>query len=625
MTRHSAWDDQPVPQASGRFGLRILATTDLHMHLVGHNYYTDQPDATTGLVHTATLIRQARSEAEAMGHAVLLVDNGDFLQGTPMGEIAIDHETSPHPIMAAFGALGYDAIGLGNHDFDFGPDALIRVLRDAPCPVLCSNLVGEAPGIEAATRRRFALPGGADDLTVGLLSVLPPQTLQWNAHHMLGRYEIEDMVEAARRTAAALKRDGCDLVVALAHTGLAAGCSDSRDENAAIPIAALTDIDAVVAGHTHQQLPGPAHLGIEAVDARRGRIHGTAVVMPGHAGTHLGLIDLILARNDDGWHIETADVSLRPAAGKPATSGDEATADPVLETLLAPLHCDTRTALQTPVGRTDRRLHSYFTLCGPDHGLALIASAQAHAVAPFVEAAGLGDVPLLSVAAPCKFGARAGPGAYTDVPAGPVLMRHISDLTVFIDEIRVLRLTFGAVLEWLEMSAGQLGRIPATDGGHVLIPEDVVGYNFDVMHGLRYQIDPTLPARYGPDGGLLDPAASRVRDVTFRGSAMRTEDPCLVVTNSYRSGGGGRFAMAETAPLVPIPPVEVHHALRAYIAAPPEAPGYAPPWRLTAPKGTSAGILTGPPAGTLLDEIDWMRPEDLGLDARGFRRLRLRF
>ena len=83
--------------------------------------------------------------------------------------------------------------------------------------------------------------------------------------------------------------------------------------------------------------------------------------------------------------------------------------------------------------------------------------------------------------------------------------------------------------------------------------------------------------------------------------------------------------MAETAPLVPIPPVEVHHALRAYIAAPPEAPGYAPPWRLTAPTGTSAGILTGPPAGTLLDEIDWMRPEDLGLDARGFRRLRLRF
>ncbi|MEY8842649.1 bifunctional metallophosphatase/5'-nucleotidase, partial [Cribrihabitans sp. XS_ASV171] len=117
--------------------LRLLATSDLHMHLVSHDYYADQPDPGVGLARTAGLIRWARRESEDA--LCLLVDNGDSLQGTPLGALAAEAD-APHPLMAAFDALGYDAIGLGNHDFNFGLDRLDRMLVQAPCPVLCANL-----------------------------------------------------------------------------------------------------------------------------------------------------------------------------------------------------------------------------------------------------------------------------------------------------------------------------------------------------------------------------------------------------------------------------------------------------------------------------------------------------
>ena len=126
MIRPQAQDDGPDRPGDGRFGLRILATTDLHMHLSAHNYFTDRPAPGTGLVHLASLVRAARAEARARGDAVLLLDNGDSLQGTPMEDLPL-HPPPPgpdgepaHPMMLAMAELGYDAIGLGNHDFDFG-------------------------------------------------------------------------------------------------------------------------------------------------------------------------------------------------------------------------------------------------------------------------------------------------------------------------------------------------------------------------------------------------------------------------------------------------------------------------------------------------------------------------
>ena len=113
-----------------RASLRLLATTDVHVHLLAHDYYADRA-AVFGLAKTATLIAAARAEARN----TVLLDNGDFLQGNPLGDYVITElssegaSTSTHPAIRAMNRLRYDAACLGNHEFNYGLDLLERALQ----------------------------------------------------------------------------------------------------------------------------------------------------------------------------------------------------------------------------------------------------------------------------------------------------------------------------------------------------------------------------------------------------------------------------------------------------------------------------------------------------------------
>ena len=103
--------------------LRVLATTDLHAHLFSYNYYANRPDNRVGLARLAASIVQARAECPN----ILLFDNGDTFQGAPLGDAALSDlmpRALAHPMVAAMNGLGYDAATLGNHDFDYGIEAL---------------------------------------------------------------------------------------------------------------------------------------------------------------------------------------------------------------------------------------------------------------------------------------------------------------------------------------------------------------------------------------------------------------------------------------------------------------------------------------------------------------------
>ncbi len=118
--------------STGLFYLRILATTDLHVHITPWDYYADHPSVTSGLSRTATLIAAARAEAGTC----LLLDNGDFLNGSPMGDLVAERGLDPviHPMIAAMNALDYDAATLGNHEFSSGLPFLLHHLAKASFP-----------------------------------------------------------------------------------------------------------------------------------------------------------------------------------------------------------------------------------------------------------------------------------------------------------------------------------------------------------------------------------------------------------------------------------------------------------------------------------------------------------
>ena len=120
--------------------LRIMETTDLHVHVFPYDYYADKPNDTMGLARTASIIDQIRAEATN----AILVDNGDFLQGNPMGDyIAYERgmkEGDVHPVIKAMNTLGYDCSTLGNHEFNYGLDFMFKVLAGSNFPFVCANL-----------------------------------------------------------------------------------------------------------------------------------------------------------------------------------------------------------------------------------------------------------------------------------------------------------------------------------------------------------------------------------------------------------------------------------------------------------------------------------------------------
>ncbi|WP_417473097.1 5'-nucleotidase C-terminal domain-containing protein [Leisingera sp.] len=618
--------DKPPARTSGR--LRVLATTDLHCHLLGHDYYADRADPAVGLSRVASLIAEERAEAAARGEVCLLVDNGDGFQGAPLGDIE-PGSTRPHPLAVAFDVLGYDAVGLGNHDFDIGLERLSRVLADVRCPVLCSNLWAARPGLHlpfgeaAILERQLDSCPDLPPVRIGLLSVLPPQTLVWGGRGLQGQLRATGIVDTAAEQAWRLKTEGCDVVLALAHTGLgddggalsAAGGGDST-ENALEQLAALPPIDALVGGHTHLTLPDPAH----PLDK--------PVVMPGAHGSHLGVLDLDLRYGDGGWRLVSGQARLRPVAckGNAGVIQSLAAESPELVAALSQDHQRTQERMRQPAGSSDVAMHSYFTFFAPDRGLALVAAAQAAAVRPLLAQSAAGELPLLSAVAPCKFGGRAGPQFYTDISAGDLSARNIADLQIFPNELRVVTVSGGQLLDWLEMSAGLFNRLTPGRSGQLLADPARAGHNFDVMFGLQYRIDPSQPPRFSATGERINPQARRIRELRWRGHPVDPEQKFAVAANSYRVRGGGSFRMLHEAEELSLPPLLIRDAVRDYLQGrlktdPLEAAPY--PWKLASLPGARAVAVTGPGAARHLAELPAGLAVPRGFNEQGFWELEL--
>ncbi|MCB4456652.1 5'-nucleotidase C-terminal domain-containing protein [Leisingera sp. McT4-56] len=606
------------PRTAG--AVHVLATTDLHCNLLSHDYYANRPDPAIGLSRVATLIAQARARAAREGAAALLVDNGDGFLGAPLGDIQ-PGAAGPHPLVRAFQVLEYDAAGLGNHDFDFGLEALAEVLQDAPCPVLCSNLTAAQPGLRlpfapaAVLERQIPTCLDLPPVRIGLLSVLPPQTLTWCRQVLAGQLQATGIVEAAAAQARQLKAQGCDLVLALAHTGLAAAGGESS-ENALEQLAALPDIDALVGGHTHLTLPDPQHT------------FAKPVVMPGAHGSHLGVIRLELEYTGNGWRPAGGSASLQPVAQQTQARAVQplASEDPGLVRALAEDHARTLERMREPAGHSPVAMHSYFTFFAPDRGLALVGSAQAAAARLLLQGTAAEGLPLLSAAAPCKFGGRSGPFFYTDIAAGVLCNRNIADLQIFPNELRVILVSGAQLRDWLEMSAGLFNRILPGSSGRRLTDPHRAGHNFDVIFGLSYQIDLTRPPRFSAAGERLSPEACRIANLSWNGRPVAPDQRFAVAVNSYRASGGGRFRMLQAAEEQPVPPVRIRQAIRDYIAGrlPPEPLAEAPyPWRLAPVPGASAVAVTGPGAAEHMEELPAGLATPRGFSSSGFWELEL--
>lgn len=583
------------PKAS----LRLLATTDLHAQLVPWDLYADRPLPGRGLSCLAIEIAKARAEAGG----ALLFDNGDFLTGNPLADAVPDPEASDgeNPVIRAMNHLRYDAVCLGNHEFSRGLEHLEQALAGARFPVLAAN-VRRASG-EFAYLPHVMLTADAVDaagvlhpVLVGVTAALPPQTMIWEKYHLAGRLIIGDILAALRGQVREMRAAGAEVIVVLAHSGMAAeggGLSRMR-ANVAQAVAGLPGVDVVVAGHTHDALPP------EPVESGK----GTALVLPGSLASHLGVVDLDLALVRGRWRVLGHRAELRSvAAGGPPPE------DAYISGLASPVLARIRKHLDTVVGQAELRLDTHFALIGRSPALRFVGQAiRDHLtglLGPQAQGAGL---PILAAVAATRSGGRGGAANYALIPPGPVRERDLGSLMPFDDRLAATEISGAELIRWLDHAAAIFRQVVPGAQDAPLVDPDVPGFLFDTVEGLSYRIDLSLPV--GP---------GRIRDLTHAGHPVRRTDRFLLATSSHRLGGGGGFPLPPPRREIALPPARLRDILRAAVRLPiqPQA-RLSPAWSFMPMPGTSVVLDTA--AEALAAERD-LTP--LGPAPGGFQRFRL--
>ncbi|MEP4197143.1 MAG: 5'-nucleotidase C-terminal domain-containing protein [Aliishimia sp.] len=586
--------------------LRILATSDLHMHLVSHDYYANSNRHDLGLQALSGTIKRLRLDAQKNGGACLLVDNGDLLQGTPLGDHLVQHPhlTSPHPVAKVMDAMGYDVLGLGNHDLDYGLPYLAQFARSMSAPLLSSNthLTEPTDWLHTST----ILPAGS--LKVGVLSVLPTRTSTWVHSHLFGIATFSDMEATVSETASRLRKDGADLVLALAHTGI----GTYQDENALSRIAASGDVDALVGGHTHVLFPDLNATEVPGADMLSGHLHGIPTIMPGFAGEVLGCIDLHLVQSTKGtWNIQSSKAHLAPAQAAPQV--------PELAAI-APAHRATCAALDEVLGETCVPLTSYFALVQPTPMLALIASAKMQAIDLARQGTEFASLPLLAATSPDRAGGHIGAHNYADIPSGPLQRRQIAQMHVFPNDIWGVPVSGLELRRWLERSA-TIFTHPLDLSRKGLLSHEVPPFDFDIIFGVTYGIDPTSLPQFDANGNCLNPNTSRIEDLRYQGQLIRDQDRFFVATKSYRACGGGYFPGLTPERTMLRPNLPVSQVVQDFVQSR-RVPKITPPWRMsTKARGLKTWFETGPGAIPHLNDIAGYSPETpIELDS-GFLRI----
>ena len=481
--------------------LTILHTSDLHGSVLPFNDFANRPTMRGSLAQVATAVTEIRESAT---NPVLVLDSGDTIQGSPFEQFVNLRWGEGSPTVEAMNLIGYDAMAVGNHEYNFGLEVLRAAEEKAEFPWLSANAVDSKTG-EPAFRPYLVVDAGP--LKVGLLGLITPNVPGWEKPENYAGIAFQPMHQAARHWVPVLReKEGCDLVVVLAHTGFEVdpetGEADgTAHENFISRLTLVPGIDLLLTGHTHE-------------DIAPHEVNGVIVSQPAARARMLTRIDLRLAKKNsvwfvDGWQGSNLEMS-------------SVEADPKIVNAFTEAHQRVAAALDGPTGEVTGEIAVDRCRIEDCSAVDLLHSVQLEA-----SGAQLSLASLLNEHTP-------------PLRPGPVSWRWIHSFYVYSNTLEAVKLTGAQVRDVLEHAARYYDGLDCSgpDGCIVLTDSGIPPYNVDSMAGIRYRIDPTRPE------------GSRVRDLYFNGSPLDLDETFTVVCNSYRSAGGGLFPHLAEAEVV---------------------------------------------------------------------------
>ncbi|MEV7015461.1 5'-nucleotidase C-terminal domain-containing protein [Streptomyces sp. NPDC093991] len=534
-----------------RYALTVMGTTDLHGHVFNWDYfkdaeYQDKDGNAQGLARVSTLVNRIREERGREN--TLLLDAGDTIQGTPLAYYyakvdPITAEGGPvHPMAQAMNAIGYDAVALGNHEFNYGIETLRAFEEQCDFPLLGANALDARtlkPAFPPYFVKKFHVRG-APPVKVAVLGLTNPGIAIWDKAYVRGKLTFPGLEEQAARWVPKLRSMGADVVVVSAHSGTS-GTSSYGDqlphvENAAADVARrVPGIDAILVGHAHAEIAE-----LRVTNERTGR--EVVLSEPLCYAERLTLFDVELVLERGRWRVESVRASLRDAA-----SVED---DPRITRLLGDEHARVVAYVNQVVGTATETLTTVEARYKDAPVIDLISKVQEDVVREALAGTEHAALPVLSQASPFS--------RTSEIPAGEVTVRDLSGLYVY-DNTLVAKLMTGAqVRAYLEYSAEYFVRTAAdapVDVERLTNANGRPDYNYDYVSGVTYDID------------IARPAGSRIRNLRFDGAPVDDAQRFVLAVNNYRANGGGAFPHVASAPELWAESTEIRTRIAEWVTA----------------------------------------------------------
>jgi 2',3'-cyclic-nucleotide 2'-phosphodiesterase / 3'-nucleotidase len=494
---------------SRQVDITLLVTTDLHGNIYPYDYLTGR-QADRGLAKIATLINEERRKAPDS----ILIDCGDTIQGAPLesvyqqwvrtGKFPFNLKPSSplkaDPMMLAMNHLRYDAMTVGNHEFNFGLKNLEKARSDARFPWISANAKADS----TSGRKPFA-PYALKTVAgvkVAIIGLTTPAVPSWEKPENFKDYRFADAKQSVTEAIADARKHKPDLIVVAAHAGLERDLKtgvpregDQHRENMVHQIAAeVPGIDAIVFGHTHQQLA-------------EYRIGDVLLMQPKNWGISLGRVVFKLeSKPEGGYRVLSKSSGLIPVERTTP-------ADPEILRIAKPYHELTEAYLDSKVARADNDMSAAESRI---RDTAIIDAVQ--------------TVQLHYAKADVSFSASFNPRAA--IAKGPVTVRQIAALYIYDNELYAIEGNGKMVRDALENAARYYNTCPDPQCSKgPLINRAVIPYNYDMAQGVTYDID------------LTQPAGSRVKNLRYKGDPLKEDQPVRIALNNYRAGGSGGYRM----------------------------------------------------------------------------------
>lgn len=468
--------------------LVVLATSDVHGEIMPYDEISEKT-VPRGLACLSTLIRGIREKHPQ----AILIDNGDTLLGSSLAHYHRRFMPElPNPVIQAMNVMGYEALVVGNHEFDEGLPFLASAAAQASFPFLSANIrQGNKPRFKPW---RIIERHGVKVAIIGLTTTGIPHWV--NPEHYAG-LTFADPVAPARLAVNEVKQAGADIVILAAHLGSGVNLKNGKpiaeaswEGNIGFSLARqVPGIDAIILGHTHELLATTTA--------------GIPVVQPKALGTHLARLDLKLERRENVWHILERQSSLIPVAS-------DTRPDFPLQAMATVLTSLTQRYLDTPLATSPRHLAAM--------GCAFVDHPVTDLVLTAMLEASQADVALSAL-----------PPGNAFIPSGTVRIRDVHRLYNFDNSIVLVSLTGTQLKEVLEHSARFFHGWQSQKTQLDLINPAVAFFNCDLAAGIEYAID------------LRQPVGKRISSLTWRKKPLPPNQILRVALSNYRFNGGGEY------------------------------------------------------------------------------------